>query len=87
MVCKFVRTTGECALAVDGKVPSREQSRFGSGLYNGKRIAPAMKLGFIPDMENDFIVRGNSGTLLYEGKNISHRRTVLAAATLNTTLF
>jgi hypothetical protein len=76
---RFLRSAGDfpCAVSLGGRLPSWELKRWGDRRYKNKVIAPEAALRFTPDGEDDFSVRGGSNTVLYKGRNVSHRWTLL----------
>jgi hypothetical protein len=76
---KFLRAGGDfpCGVSLGGALPSWEIKRRGGRRYKNKIIAPEARLRFTPDGEDDFSARSDSKTVLYKGKNVSHRWTLL----------
>jgi hypothetical protein len=78
-VIRFVRAGDDfpCGVSVGGRLPAWEIKRWGDRRHENKIIAPEARLRFAPDGEDDFTVRGGSNTVLYRGRNVSHRWTLL----------
>jgi hypothetical protein len=76
---RFVQSQNDfpCRVTVGGARPSWELERWGDRRHKNKLLAPEARLRFAPDGEDDFCVRGCSNSILYKGKNISHRWTLL----------
>jgi hypothetical protein len=78
-VARFVQSVNDfpCEVSLGRRLPSWEIKRWGDRRYKNKLLAPEARLRFSPDGEDDFRVRGGSDSVLYKGKNVSHRWTVL----------
>jgi hypothetical protein len=76
-VARFARSVDDfpCAVSLGGRLPAWELRRWGS--RRNETVTPEASLRFTPSGEDDFSVRGDSKTVLYKGKNVSHRWTLL----------